>query len=426
MKKRDYLEHYKKFEKLNAETGISLQKYCDTRRPKLKYNAVKVAFMRIRKEQEETERGNKIPDNVTRKKPVKDQLNTDRKRSGKTKKPKTEDRVDSNRSVTKKKPVKDTKKKNKKQNDVTELEPLELPEGLKISERHQAFCEKYLSCYNATTAYMEVYGCSYNSAMSNSWKLLRNNGVRQYISYHRGLVRARRQQELDRITERRIQIASTNLNHVARFGEDWLQLIPDDEIAPEHQAAIKRIISKKKLKLVPGTNDQVDQILEVEVGIELKDDTKIMVDLEKSLRDLNSDNSMYSTDYEIQELWERFRDQTREDALSASDLSLELASRGYKVPEPIQVQAKFELGLEGDEAVVGDAEEDLDFDTLDANYEEFQRHHLKEVEEFLPQRRDEIREVYNELGFDPNEKPKGSIINNDVIPDPDPELDDYE
>ena len=51
--------------------------------------------------------------------------------------------------------------------------------GLTAKER--AFCEAYVNTYNAGQAYMEVYDCKLNTALSDGYKMLKRPAIIEYI-----------------------------------------------------------------------------------------------------------------------------------------------------------------------------------------------------------------------------------------------------
>lgn len=54
-------------------------------------------------------------------------------------------------------------------------------ENTELTAEQQLFCILYAKTLNATQSYMKVYGCSYESAMTNSFRLLRNDRVKAEI-----------------------------------------------------------------------------------------------------------------------------------------------------------------------------------------------------------------------------------------------------
>lgn len=74
-------------------------------------------------------------------------------------------------------------KKNKKQNQeepsVDEISSIiENPE---LTDKQRLFCIHYIRSFNATKAYQKAYGCSYENAMQNGSRMLRNDKVREEI-----------------------------------------------------------------------------------------------------------------------------------------------------------------------------------------------------------------------------------------------------
>lgn len=62
------------------------------------------------------------------------------------------------------------------------LPPPELPDSDELNDKQKAFCLYYLQRYNATWAYQKVYGASYEVAMTNGGRLLRNAQIKSYLT----------------------------------------------------------------------------------------------------------------------------------------------------------------------------------------------------------------------------------------------------
>ena len=54
-------------------------------------------------------------------------------------------------------------------------------ENPKLTDEQRLFCLYYVKSYNATRAYQRAYGCSYETAASNAWRMMENEGVRNEI-----------------------------------------------------------------------------------------------------------------------------------------------------------------------------------------------------------------------------------------------------
>ena len=54
-------------------------------------------------------------------------------------------------------------------------------ENGRLTDEQKLFCLYYIKSFNASRAYQKAYGCSYETAMSNAWRLMENEGVRDEI-----------------------------------------------------------------------------------------------------------------------------------------------------------------------------------------------------------------------------------------------------
>ena len=74
---------------------------------------------------------------------------------------------------------------------------------LGLTAKERAFCYEYIKTYNAGQAYMEVYDCKKNTALSDGYKMLKRPAIIEYIK------------ELQQaLTERYVDAASIILNEL--------------------------------------------------------------------------------------------------------------------------------------------------------------------------------------------------------------------
>lgn len=52
---------------------------------------------------------------------------------------------------------------------------------LGLTAKERAFCEEYVKTYNAGQAYMAVYDCKLNTALSDGYKILKRPAIVEYI-----------------------------------------------------------------------------------------------------------------------------------------------------------------------------------------------------------------------------------------------------
>ncbi|NCB32245.1 MAG: phage portal protein, partial [Clostridia bacterium] len=50
-----------------------------------------------------------------------------------------------------------------------------------LTDEQRAFCLYYVKSFNAVRSYQKAYGCSYETALSNAWRMMENEGVRAEI-----------------------------------------------------------------------------------------------------------------------------------------------------------------------------------------------------------------------------------------------------
>ena len=74
-------------------------------------------------------------------------------------------------------------KKNKKQNqeEPSVDEVSSIIENPELTDKQRLFCVHYIRSFNATKAYQKAYGCSYENAMQNGSRMLRNDKVKEEI-----------------------------------------------------------------------------------------------------------------------------------------------------------------------------------------------------------------------------------------------------
>lgn len=71
-------------------------------------------------------------------------------------------------------------KKNRKK-DVAIEEVNQIIENSELTDKQRLFCIYYVRCFNATKAYQKAYECSYETAMANGYKMLRNTQIKSEI-----------------------------------------------------------------------------------------------------------------------------------------------------------------------------------------------------------------------------------------------------
>mgnify|MGYP004730329463 CR=1 FL=1 len=113
-------------------------------------------------------------------------------------------------------------KKNKKQNqeEPSVDEVSSIIENPELTDKQRLFCIHYIRSFNATKAYQKAYGCSYENAMQNGSRMLRNDKVKEEIIR---LKQNRLNQELlseEDIFQKYMDIAFSDITDYVKFGTE--------------------------------------------------------------------------------------------------------------------------------------------------------------------------------------------------------------
>lgn len=129
-----------------------------------------------------------------------------------------------------------------------------------MTDKQQLFCVFYVQSFNATKAYQAAYGCSYNTAMVEGCKHLRNPKIKAEINRLKNDNLTCEFLKKDDIFQKYIDIAFADLTEFAEFGtEEKLETIKDPATGEEKQ--VSRTVNFMRLK--PST--EIDGTLLTEV-----------------------------------------------------------------------------------------------------------------------------------------------------------------
>jgi phage terminase small subunit len=157
-----------------------------------------------------------------------------------------------------------TEKKAKKQKVVVE-EVEQVMENDDLTDKQRLFCIYYIRCFNATKAYRKAYGCSYNTAMVEGCKTLRNPKVKEAIQMMK-------QEHLNReffseedIFQKYMDIAFADITEYTEFGKKEIQYV--DKKGKEHTAEVS-FVDLKPSSEVDGTI--ISEISQGRDGVKIK------------------------------------------------------------------------------------------------------------------------------------------------------------
>ena len=110
--------------------------------------------------------------------------------------------------------------KKSKKKKAAESEVDQVIENPELTDKQRLFCIYYIRSFNATKAYQKAYGCSYENAMQNGSRMLRNDKVKEEIIR---LKQNRLNQELlseEDIFQKYMDIAFSDITDYVKFGTE--------------------------------------------------------------------------------------------------------------------------------------------------------------------------------------------------------------
>lgn len=119
-------------------------------------------------------------------------------------------------STTNKKVQKNTDNNMKKEPIAEEVK--EVLGNTELTDKQRLFCIYYINCFNAAKAYKKAYECSYESALSNGYRLMENDSIRKEIENLKRHKLNRAMISEEDIFQRYLDIAYANIGDYLKFG----------------------------------------------------------------------------------------------------------------------------------------------------------------------------------------------------------------
>lgn len=94
----------------------------------------------------------------------------------------------------------------------------EVLENAELTDKQRLFCIYYINCFNAAKAYKKAYQCSYESALSNGYRLMENDSIRKEIENLKRHKLNRAMISEEDIFQRYLDIAYANIGDYLKFG----------------------------------------------------------------------------------------------------------------------------------------------------------------------------------------------------------------
>ena len=148
-----------------------------------------------------------------------------------------------------------------------ESEVESVTENSDLTDKQRLFCIYYIRSFNATKAYQKAYGCSYENAMQNGSRMLRNDKVKEEIM-------KLKQERLNReflseadIFQKYMDIAFADITDYMEFGVEEVPVMSmHGPVKIENPETKKKEILKKKINVVRFKNSsEVDGTILAEI-----------------------------------------------------------------------------------------------------------------------------------------------------------------
>ena len=122
---------------------------------------------------------------------------------------------------------------------------------LGLTAKERAFCDEYVKTYNAGQAYMAVYDCKLNTALSDGYKMLKRPAI---INYIKELQQA--------LTERYVDAAAIILNELM---EDIVYRDADNNHSPTWLKSVDLVQKQLGLQKLKADIQQEHTIINVNI-----------------------------------------------------------------------------------------------------------------------------------------------------------------
>lgn len=152
------------------------------------------------------------------------------------------------------------KEKNKEPKEPIEEEVNKVLENTELTDKQRLFCIYYIKCFNATKAYQKAYGCKYDVANAEGYKLLVNPCIKTEIEKLKQNRFNRAMLSEDDIFQKYIDIAFADITDYLDFG--------NEEVEGEFGPYTKSYVNIKNSFEVDGA--LISEVSQGKDGIKLK------------------------------------------------------------------------------------------------------------------------------------------------------------
>ena len=290
----------------------------------------------------------------------------------------------------------------------------------KIKDEYKEVVDNYIATNCKVRSYMTVYpGTTYESASTLACRLFGKVEVQNYLEIRRSMLSADRLKKIEMLVDELIDMGTYNFEN-EKINTDRCDG-DSEEDKKKNNKFIREIHDKNFVIKNSEGSESLQTARDYKFAPLITPSQKLAAATHaiRILKTPNSDNGIGAIDPFIQGLWIRFSDKGREDSITALDFAHELTSRNYEVPEIILTQAKREIELQQVTVDEGDIDiSDVDYEKMEVNWTQYKNSHQEELKTFLPEREQEIQDLYKKHGYDEASKPVDEVINDSNLIDP--------
>lgn len=164
--------------------------------------------------------------------------------------------------------------RNKKKSVATQKAIEQLNGNDDLTEKQKQFCLLYLKYFNATKAYQEAYGVSYETADAIAYRLLGNDGIKKELERLKKIQRSELYIDSLDVKKEWLKQAFSDVTDFMEFGNE--EYVVTDEVTGEQEERIRSFVRLKNDNEVDGTLVQEVKQGREGVSIKLYDKQKAM------------------------------------------------------------------------------------------------------------------------------------------------------
>ncbi len=124
-------------------------------------------------------------------------------------------------------------------------------ENPELTDKQRLFCCLYIKCFNATKAYQKAYGCSYEVAASNGYRMMENDGVKNEIQRLKQNRLNREMLSEEDVFQKYMDIAFADITDFVEFGRETIPVMgPFGPVIIKNEETGEKTEIKKEINVV--------------------------------------------------------------------------------------------------------------------------------------------------------------------------------